>query len=143
MAVVGNPGYQHLRNAMPRVQLSGYRPSRVGLVGDLASHGEGEPSEDVPFALWNEFERFWESLGLPERPLWNVGGVGQRPAAEKVKLAALPIGLLAAAGGFIGVVVWLGAWMNNHWGVYAVVPQAVLMLVAVSGAAVERRRRWE
>ncbi|MFE4533644.1 restriction endonuclease [Streptomyces scopuliridis] len=113
------------------------------MVGDLASAGEGEPSEDTPFALWDDLEYLWESLGLPERPLWNVDGVGRRPAAEKAKLAALPIGLVAGAGGFIGFVVWLGAWMNDHWGIYAVVPQAVLMLAVVCGAAVERRRRWE
>ncbi|WP_331752342.1 restriction endonuclease [Streptomyces sp. NBC_00829] len=69
-----------------------------------------------------------------------MDGVGRLPAAEKVRLAALPIGLVAGAGGFV---VWLGALMNDHWGIYAVVPQAVLMLAVVCGAAVERRRRWE
>lgn len=113
------------------------------MVGKLASPGEEERSADAPSALWDSLEGLWEDLGLPERPLWNVAGAGRRPVAEKVRLAALPIGLLAAACGFVWLVVWLGAWMNAHWGVYAVVPQAALMLVAVCGAAVARRRRWE
>lgn len=113
------------------------------MVGDLASRGEPDPSEDVRSELWDYLEDFWEALGLPERPLWGVDGNGQWSAAEKVRLAALPVGLVAAAGGFIGFFVWLGAWMNDHWGIYSVLPQAGLMLLVVYGAAAEQRRKWE
>ncbi|WP_327320438.1 restriction endonuclease [Streptomyces sp. NBC_01235] len=62
---------------------------------------------------------------------------------EKLQFAALAVGAVIAGAGFIGFFVWLGAWLNDHWGIYAVLPQAGLMLVVVFGAAAEQRRRWE
>jgi len=113
------------------------------VVGELAAEGKAEEPEESPAELWDYLGDFWEALGLPERPLWGVAGDGQRTKAEKVRLSALPIGVAATAAGLIGFLVWLGAWLNEHWGIYAVLPQAVLVLAAAWGAATERRRRWE
>ncbi|MEU0354334.1 restriction endonuclease [Streptomyces cyaneofuscatus] len=63
--------------------------------------------------------------------------------SEKVRFAGLIVGAVIAGAGLVGFFVWLGAWLNDHWGIYAVLPQTVLMLVVVFGAAVEQRRRWE
>ncbi|MFF1716286.1 restriction endonuclease [Streptomyces sp. NPDC058268] len=62
---------------------------------------------------------------------------------EKLQFAALVAGAVIGGAGFIGFFVWLGAYLNDHWGTYAVLPQAGLMLLVVVGAAAEQRRRWE
>ncbi|HEY9326714.1 MAG TPA: restriction endonuclease [Streptomyces sp.] len=62
---------------------------------------------------------------------------------QKLQFAALAVGAVVGGAGFIGFFVWLGAWLNDHWGIYAVLPQAGLMLLVVVGAAAEQRRRWE
>ncbi|GAA2470433.1 restriction endonuclease [Streptomyces mauvecolor] len=62
---------------------------------------------------------------------------------EKLQFAALAVGAVIGGAGFIGFFVWLGAWLNEHWGIYAVLPQAGLMLLIFFGAAAEQRRKWE
>ncbi|MFJ5635175.1 restriction endonuclease [Streptomyces goshikiensis] len=50
---------------------------------------------------------------------------------------------MAAGTAVVGFGLWLGAWLNKHWGIYSVVPQVAFMLLAVWGLAGEQRRRWE
>src|SRR5690606_37195226 len=66
----------------------------------------------------------------PERGAERRGGV--LIGAAVVALAAV-----------VGFGIWLGAWLNEHWGIYAVVPQVVCMLLAVWALAGDQRRRWE
>ncbi|MGW1976645.1 restriction endonuclease [Streptomyces sp. NPDC001889] len=62
---------------------------------------------------------------------------------EKLKFAAYAAGALTAGAAFIGFFVWLGSWMNDNWGIYAVLPQVGLMLLAVWGLRAEQRRKAE
>ncbi|MET9736074.1 restriction endonuclease [Streptomyces sp. NPDC006458] len=50
---------------------------------------------------------------------------------------------MAALAAVVGFGIWLGAWLNEHSGIYAVVPQVAFMLLAVWALAGDQRRRWE
>lgn len=113
------------------------------MVGTRASRGKPDPSEGARAGLWDILEGLWEALGLPERPVRGLEESRQRTTAEKLRLGALPIALIVAAAGFIGLFLWLGAWLNDHWGIYSVLPQVALMLLAAYGAAAQHRWEWE
>ncbi|MEV6758443.1 hypothetical protein [Streptomyces sp. NPDC051214] len=42
----------------------------------------------------------------------------------KLQFAALAVGAVITGAAFIGFLVWLGAWLNDHWGIYTVLPHA-------------------
>ncbi|MFF9850950.1 hypothetical protein [Streptomyces litmocidini] len=62
---------------------------------------------------------------------------------EELRGSVLIGAAVAAVAAVVGFGIWLGAWLNEHWGIYAVVPQVAFMLLAVWGLAGEQRRRWE
>lgn len=96
--------------------------------------------------------------GLTQRTAVPDGGPGPdlllhspdpgRDPAGPERWAELRGGVLIGAAvvalaAVVGFGIWLGAWLNEHWGIYAVVPQVVCMLLAVWALAGDQRRRWE
>ncbi|WP_063755072.1 restriction endonuclease [Streptomyces albus] len=62
---------------------------------------------------------------------------------EELRGGVLIGAAVAVLATVVGFGIWLGAWLNEHWGIYAVVPQVVFMLLAVWSLAGNQRRRWE
>lgn len=74
------------------------------------------------------------------RGLWGAEGLGSR---ERLRGSVLITGGVLAAAALAGLGLWVGAWLNDHWGLYAVLPQVAFMLLAVWGLARDQRRKWE
>ncbi|MGW1606465.1 restriction endonuclease [Streptomyces eurythermus] len=83
-------------------------------------------------------------LGLDHQaPGCRPAGAGGWVAPAGLR-SGLLIGAAVAAGAtVVGFGLWLGAWLNEHWGIYAVVPQVAFMLLAGWGLSGDQRRRWE
>jgi restriction system protein len=78
----------------------------------------------------------------------QVPGRGLAGAERWVAPEGLRGGVLIGAGAIavaavVGFGIWVGAWLNEHWGIWAVVPQVAFMLLAVWALAGDQRRRWE
>ncbi|WP_331736471.1 restriction endonuclease [Streptomyces sp. NBC_00045] len=75
---------------------------------------------------------------------WHGLARTDRSVTWKKLRHGLPItGAVIAVASLIGFGVWLGAWLDDHWGIYAVLPQVAFMLLAVWSLAGEQRRKWE
>ncbi|MFE9804803.1 restriction endonuclease [Streptomyces goshikiensis] len=83
-------------------------------------------------------------LGLDlQAPGRKSAGAERWTSPEGLRGGVLIGAAVAAVAAVVGFGIWVGAWLNEHWGIYAVVPQVAFMLLAVWGLAGEQRRRWE
>ncbi|MFC8943980.1 restriction endonuclease [Streptomyces rochei] len=118
------------------------------MVEEKAHGGDGSGDGDAPAGLT---QRTTVPDGGPDPDLLlDSPDPGRDPAGpepwvsrEELRGGVLIGAAVVAFAAVVGFGLWLGAWLNEHWGIYAVVPQVVFMLLAVWSLAGDQRRRWE
>ncbi|MEU8586683.1 restriction endonuclease [Streptomyces sp. NPDC048664] len=118
------------------------------MVEEKAHGGDGSEDGDAPAGLT---QRTAVPDGGPDPDLLlDSPDPGRDPAGpepwvsrEELRGGVLIGAAVVALAAVVGFGLWLGAWLNEHWGIYAIVPQVVVMLLAVWGLAGDQRRRWE